>query len=363
VGGGVGGTALAVALRQAGIAVDLLELHNEVLGVGVEFSGNAMRALEQMGLLDDFIADGAPYSRMSSYDSAGQHVLDVDFPAAASERYPPCVAIARPKFAVAARRRAAALGTSLRIGITVDEMVNTSNGVEVKLTDGARATYDLVVGADGAMSSIRQKVYGDRFHHKPLGQTCFRCYLPRNPALDHILSYHGRNRITLVPLGPDIMYFPLSIAMDPERRFKDSELAPFVLSQLEEFTAPIFKDIRAAISKDSYIVARAITELLVPSPWHVGRTILIGDAAHCFAPHLGNGAGMVIEDAAVLAEVMAKDGDLDTAFAEFMRRRFDRVKMVWKNANQICRWEVEGEYGKKPYALMAETMTALLEPI
>jgi len=360
VGAGVCGTVLAIALKQQGVEVDLLELYDDVLGVGVEFSGNTMLALEQIGLIDDFVAEGQPYSRMNVHDSTGNLLIGFDFSRAASPQYPACVAIRRPKFAGATRRRAAQLGIPLRIGMTVTELVNEPDGVRVMLNDGSQDRYDVVVAADGAMSDMRTLLHGDRFRHKPLGQTVLRCYLPRLPEIkDELNSYGGQNVVTLVPLGPDTMYFPLGFPMDPERRFEEHELAPMVLKELEEFTAPIFDRLRPSISKDSYIVARPITELLVPAPWNVGRTMLIGDAAHAFAPHLGNGAGMAIEDAAVLAEVLVKHDDVESAFAEFMQRRFDRVHMVWKNANQICRWEVEGADPKPREELRRDSIEAL----
>jgi len=241
VGAGVCGTVLAIALKQQGVEVDILELYDEVLGVGVEFSGNTMRALEQIGLIDDFIAEGQPYSRMNVHDSAGNLLIGYDFSRAASPQYPACVAILRPKFAGATRRRAAQLGIPLRIGMTVTELVNEPDGVRVTLNDGSQDRYDVVVAADGAMSDMRTLLHGDRFRHKPLGQTVLRCYLPRLPEIkDELNAYGGRNVVTLVPLSRDSMYFPLSIPMDPERRFEEHELVPTVLKELEEFTAPIF---------------------------------------------------------------------------------------------------------------------------
>jgi len=78
--------------------------------------------------------------------------------------------------------------------------------------------------------------------------------------------------------------------------------------------------------------------LLVREPWYRGRVLLIGDAAHTATPQLAMGAGIAIEEAVVLGDVLGSDADVDGvdgALARFMRRRYERCRMVVENSLQL----------------------------
>ena len=72
--------------------------------------------------------------------------------------------------------------------------------------------------------------------------------------------------------------------------------------------------------------------VFVNEPWYRGRVLLIGDAAHATTPHLGQGAGMAIEDAIVLSEELTAGGDLEQQLQRFMARRFERCKYISENS-------------------------------
>src|SRR5260370_19679254 len=81
--------------------------------------------------------------------------------------------------------------------------------------------------------------------------------------------------------------------------------------------------------------------LLLPGPWHRGRVLLIGDAAHSTTPQLSQGASIAIEDAALLAQLLPQNRPLDDIFVEFMRRRFKRCEFVVNTSLKFGRWEVD----------------------
>ena len=73
-------------------------------------------------------------------------------------------------------------------------------------------------------------------------------------------------------------------------------------------------------------------------PWYRGRVLLIGDAAHTATPQLAMGAGIAIEEAVVLGDVLGSDADVDGvdgALARFMRCRYERCRMVVENSLQL----------------------------
>ena len=84
----------------------------------------------------------------------------------------------------------------------------------------------------------------------------------------------------------------------------------------------------------------AIETILLPPPWHRGRILLIGDAAHTTTPHHAQGAAMAVEDAVVLSELLAKDTELDGLLDQFMERRWTRCKLVVEASIQVGDWEL-----------------------
>ena len=114
------------------------------------------------------------------------------------------------------------------------------------------------------------------------------------------------------------------------------------------------------------VVYKPMEMLRVPAPWHRGRTILIGDAAHTTTPHLAQGAAMAVEDAVLLAELLGGGIDVQAVFAEFMRRRFDRACYVVDSSNKLATWELQEWRGTPapdadPGGLLHRASQALLE--
>jgi 2-polyprenyl-6-methoxyphenol hydroxylase-like FAD-dependent oxidoreductase len=78
---------------------------------------------------------------------------------------------------------------------------------------------------------------------------------------------------------------------------------------------------------------------MLPQPWHRGRAIVIGDAAHTTTPHLASGASISIEDAVVLARMLAAAGRIDGVLDDFTARRYARCKMIVDNSELLGEWE------------------------
>ena len=106
-----------------------------------------------------------------------------------------------------------------------------------------------------------------------------------------------------------------------------------------------------------------IEAICVDSPWHRGRTIIIGDAAHACPPLIAQGAAMCAEDAVVLAEMLTSGDSVEDVLPAFMARRFPRVKMVLDNCLQLAEWEIHPETpGADPGRIMGQTLHALVAP-
>jgi 2-polyprenyl-6-methoxyphenol hydroxylase-like FAD-dependent oxidoreductase len=108
--------------------------------------------------------------------------------------------------------------------------------------------------------------------------------------------------------------------------------------------APAIQQLAEQITDDDGVVYRPLEGLLVEGPWHRGRVVLLGDAVHATTPHLGQGAGMAIEDSLVLAEELARHADVDSACSTYRARRFDRCAYIVRASLAICM----GQLGKGP---------------
>jgi len=93
--------------------------------------------------------------------------------------------------------------------------------------------------------------------------------------------------------------------------------------------------IAASLNAESDIVYSPIEPLMLPWPWHRGRVVIGGDAAHTFAPHLTQGAAMAAEDAFVLArEVLADDAPIEARLTRYATKRYPRCAFVYTFSGQ-----------------------------
>jgi 2-polyprenyl-6-methoxyphenol hydroxylase-like FAD-dependent oxidoreductase len=111
------------------------------------------------------------------------------------------------------------------------------------------------------------------------------------------------------------------------------------------------------------VVYRPLETIFLVGEWSKGNIVLLGDAVHATTPHLGQGGGMAIEDAVVLAEELARHDEPEAAFAAYRTRRFERCRYVVEKSLEICR----GQLGKGPLvdnaAAGAEMNALLAQPI
>jgi 2-polyprenyl-6-methoxyphenol hydroxylase-like FAD-dependent oxidoreductase len=131
---------------------------------------------------------------------------------------------------------------------------------------------------------------------------------------------------------------------------------------LAEFTGPVAA-IRESLSPESKIVYRPLYALMLAQPWHRGRTVLIGDAAHATTPHLASGAGLAVEDALVLAEELERAPSLEEALHRFTARRFERCRLVVENSVRLGDIERSGGSPQEHEKLMRESTGALAAAI
>ena len=107
---------------------------------------------------------------------------------------------------------------------------------------------------------------------------------------------------------------------------------------------PQIQKLAAEITDDEGVVYRPLEQMMLYGAWHDGRVVLLGDAVHATTPHLGQGAGMAIEDSLVLADELSRRDTPEAAFEAYRARRFDRCKYIVEKSLAIC----HGQLGKGP---------------
>lgn len=366
VGAGLSGMVLATALRRAGVAVDLVEIHPkwEVLGVGISVQGPALRALGSLGLLERCVEAGFGYSQVVNCDQHGGVQGIVELPRLNGARHPSCVGMMRPALheVIAGALREA--GVAVGFGRTVQAFEQAAGEVRVEFSDGARDTYDLVVGADGASSKMRELLFGAEHRPRYTGQAVWRAMVAKPPEVTARHAYYGpRHKAGFNPVSREEMYIYLVQNVQGNPRLEPGRWPAVMRELLADFGGHIAA-VRDSITDPARIVYRPIGALILPQPWYRGGVLLIGDAAHTAPPHLASGATVAIEDAVVLAELLAADLPLAQALERFMARRFERCRMVVENSCTLGEWEKTPDLpGADPTALIAQSMRLLAAPV
>jgi 2-polyprenyl-6-methoxyphenol hydroxylase-like FAD-dependent oxidoreductase len=147
----------------------------------------------------------------------------------------------------------------------------------------------------------------------------------------------------LIPLSKSDMYLLLVTQEDPSVFLPVDQLDQILRDRLAGFGG-LIKELAALIVDPAQVVYRPMQIVMLPEPWHSGRILLIGDAAHASTPHLGQGAAMAIEDAVVFGELIGKQLPWVEVTKQYMSRRFARAMHI-----QNASFEVgEYEQGRRP---------------
>ncbi|MET0425971.1 MAG: FAD-dependent monooxygenase [Actinoplanes sp.] len=362
LGGGIAGLAHAIAARRAGIEAEVLEIRPDwaVAGWGLSLTGPALRALRTLDLADECLAAGYPVRRTLHHDAAGELRGTMEPPSLLGPGGPAEVGMSRPALHRVLRERAAELGATLRTGCTAVQIRQAPEAV-VRLADGTERTADYLVAADGVRSRTRTLLglTGDPWY---TGQMVWRALVDRPDWVGEIHTFGGPAGTTgIIPISASQAYVFLTEARDTPDVLPDADLA----AGMRELLAPFhgrFAAVRDTVTSPEQVVRRPITALFVEGPWHAGRGVLAGDAAHSPGPQMVSGAALAIEDAVVLVDEVTRHDDLETAFTAYELRRRDRARALVETSLEIGRRERAGRH-HEVHQLMGLGHAALAAPI
>jgi 2-polyprenyl-6-methoxyphenol hydroxylase-like FAD-dependent oxidoreductase len=366
VGGGIGGLALSIGLRKAGIDVEVVEIKQQwtVYHVGIIAQSNFVRAMVALGIADDCVAAGFPYQGVRFCDANGKVMSESPGAKLAGPNYPAYLGLTRPALHDVLFAASKKTGVQVRLGTTVAELMQSDSKVAVKFKDDRTREYDIVVGADGIHSQIRPTVFGDHLRPRFTGEGVWRYNVPRPPDVDYgsIYATPEGPKAGLIPLTRETAYI---FRIGPENenpRFPGNELADIMRDRLKPFGGAIGQ-LAHGITDPDLVVYRPLESVLVPAPWYRGRIVLIGDAAHSITPHLGQGAAQAVEDAVVLAQELQENKPVSESLDAFVRRRFERSKFILEASLQIGEWEMHPDPKADLASLMAKVGQMVVQPI
>ena len=363
IGGGIGGLTAATALAQKGFEVTVVERSDGtgIEGVGISQQANVVRALASLGLAEEYLAAGYAYQAVEIYSPDGALVARVPS-RSLIEGYPASLGIPRRALLRVLFEAAAKAGATIERNSTATSLRDDGDAVRATLSDGNEQTFDACIGADGIYSQTRGWLVPDAPQPRFTGQSVWRYNLPRPDGFDALHVYNGAIGVGLVPMSQREIYLYATTPEPGNPSYPNAGMAARLRERLAG-GAPAIRGIARQLIDDAQVVYRPLEAIFLNGPWHKGRVALLGDAVHATTPHLGQGGGMAIEDAIVIAEELARHDTPQDAFAAYRRRRFERCRYVVEKSLEICR----GQLGQGPLidnAKAGAEMNALLaQPI
>ena len=337
VGAGIAGLTLAGLLAHQGqspVVVDRRPKSAD-LGYAIALWPHGSRVLHALDLHEAFVARSQPMEEYVARDGTGR-VLNASPMPASIRTYGHLGTIARSD--LLELLRSAVSGIELRDGVSITRLAQRDDRVEVALDDGTHETFDLVVGADGIHSRVRELMLG----RIPLRSTGWGCYVwwadqgLTNPASvierwgtgSFVGTYPCRDRVCV------IVGAPLDRLNPARADGRNDRLA----ASLQAPDLPL-DDLLSGLAPDSEPMFLWKMEDVRASRWVRHRVALVGDAAAAFLPTAGIGASMALESAAVLGDELSRTDTayLPNALSLYVRRRRHRVEAAQAQSRRLAR--------------------------
>ncbi|MDQ0618425.1 FAD-dependent oxidoreductase [Arthrobacter globiformis] len=361
VGGGMAGLAGALALRESGAAVTLVERAPEFgeVGAGLQMAPNASRVLKRWGLLEKALEVGVQPKHLVFRDAVtGEELTRQSLKGEFEERYgAPYVVIHRSDLHRILLEACQAAGVELINDVTVSG-VETVDGRGIAKTDDGREYHaDVILGADGLRSTLRDAVSTDG----PISSS-YVAYRGTVPITSETLATDLED--VVVYLGPDchLVQYPLrrgellnTVAVFKSPSFERGEEQYGGVDELQAAYADCVPAVQEALKNLATGIRWPMYDRDPIENWIAGRMVLMGDAAHPMLQYLAQGACQALEDAAVLQDaatgtVFTDEGinpdAWDDAIREFNTVRAARTSRIQRTARIWGEsWHVSGVAG------------------
>ncbi|WP_328921855.1 FAD-dependent oxidoreductase [Streptomyces griseoaurantiacus] len=353
IGAGIVGLTTGLALRRAGFEVVVCERAPEIRAAGASLGlwANALAVLDDLGLGEQVRAIGAP-TEMRFHDPAGELLQSPEF-GPEDRRY---LLVHRAKLN---DLLADAVGHgNIRLATAFEDYEEHEDRVTVRLSEGGTVDADLLIGADGAHSAVRERLVPGTSAREHAGHHAWRAVLPPGEVTvpgDRLILGGERCRGGYVRTYDGSVYWLVNQFDSPPLTGTRKEQAATRAVHLEEPGSPgVLSALIAATPEDRILHNRIM--LVPPLPhWVSARVALAGDAAHAMSPHITAGATLGIEDAALLGRLLGADQDVPAALAAYQADRIPRYTHVARLSEAVEHAPTPREFARN-YAAFSHWM-------
>ncbi|KAF3013227.1 hypothetical protein E8E14_006538 [Neopestalotiopsis sp. 37M] len=337
VGGGPGGLATAIALSKIpNVEVTIYEQASVLreVGAGISIGTNSWNVLSLLGVADTLTSGHETWTILNLNGRSGEELSRREKPRDATGRPPVRTQRTALQSALLAHIKPGVLQLSKKLNKIIDK---GSEGVELHFKDGTTATADLVVGADGIRSVVRDAAWPD-YEIKFTGTTIWRTLLPwdqvkdLDPRFGTTAWWHSpTTHVYFSPVGEGLWEIACRAWHDPavHSASKVSWGVPVDNAHVESHFTEYLPDIREALGRVPNgnwreFAAFAGPELAKLTAWN-NKIVLVGDSSHALSGAFGSGAGFAMEDGWVLAQALLRyRNDLSKALP-----LFDQIRLPY----------------------------------
>lgn len=361
IGSGIGGLAAALALRCVGIEATVFERASTLseVGAGISLWANAFAALDRIGVGDAVRERSLPVEQ-SEFRVRSGHRKAASFKAIFSKQYAstkPLIAMIHRADLVDAMAEALPEET-IRFGFECSQLETRDAKPQACFTNGAVEEADVVIGADGLRSSVRNTLIGKQ-EPRYSGYTCWRGLCDRHPSVPrgYLGEWWGRGRrfgITTLP-GDRVYWWATKNAVASSR---SADEPAALLAAFAGWAQPV-PDLIQSTAKAA-VFRNDIFDRPPHPRWGKNRAVLVGDAAHPTTPNYGQGGCLAIEDAVVLARQLKSHLNVEDGIRSFAAERYPRTSAVTKESR---RFGQIGQYQSPSACWLRDTLLGLLLPL
>jgi 2-polyprenyl-6-methoxyphenol hydroxylase-like FAD-dependent oxidoreductase len=340
IGGGIGGLAAALALQRAGIEPHVFEraAAPREVGAGLSLWSNAVRVLDALGLSSAMRRRG--WSELETEIRTWRGRLLVGGVSEARHSRGGTIVGAMHRADLLDVLREGIDGAHVHFDHECTGVSSDGSAVTARFGNGRAEQGDVLIGADGLHSVVRQQAFGAA-PPRYAGYTAWRGVVSFATRPSTATESWGRGRrFGIVPLNDGRVYWFATTNAPEHARHPASDVKPALLQLFRGWHAPIEALIDA--TGESAILRNDIYDRDPLRSWRRDRVTLLGDAAHPMTPNLGQGACQALEDAVVLAASLARHDRIDTALARYEARRIPRttrIVLLSRRIGQMAQWE------------------------
>lgn len=336
-GAGIGGLTVAYFLKQKGFMPIVIEKSDSLRDGGymIDFFSSGISVSEKMDIIDELKKRDHGSNIVKQYDEKGKKTLSLNmagFRAAVSGRL---FNFLRTDLADVLYEKVKDQ-VEIRFSTSIKNITQDERNAKVIFEDGSEETFDLIIGADGLNSNVRQKVFNTAQIEK-LYLGYYVCAVQHNVPLDikkgEVISMLSPKRqIMTYDTGNGVSNSLFIFKIPMQKNLTTGEEIDVLRREFAEFVSPVSEIIDEAAKKESLFFDQ-VTQIRMHGNWHNNRVVLLGDAAYCITLLSGQGASMAMTGAYVLAEKLGKfSNDYNKAFSEYENELRPMIETMQKKA-------------------------------